>query len=72
MRTRGIDRACRHSSRDIHDSLECLLVCLVVITCALRWGVTLVGDYHYRALLTLSWDSLSGTGPVQVAEPHMG
>ena len=64
--------ACRYSSRDIHDSLEGLLVCLVAIACALRWGVTLVGDYHYWALLTPSWDPLSGTGPVQVADPHMG
>ena len=29
---------------------------LVVITCALGWGVTHVGDYHYWALLTLSRD----------------
>ena len=27
-----------------------------VMTCALRWGVTHVGDYHYWALLTLSRD----------------
>ena len=26
------------------------------MTCALRWGVTPVGDYHYWALLTLSRD----------------
>ena len=25
-------------------------------TCALRWGVTHVGNYHYLALLTLSRD----------------
>ena len=43
---------CRHLSRDIHDSLECLFVCLDVIACALRWGVALVEDYHYWALLT--------------------
>ena len=29
-------------------------MCLVAITCALSWGVTHVGDYHYWALLTLS------------------
>ena len=29
-------------------------MCLVAITCALRWRVTYVGDYHYWALLTLS------------------
>ena len=64
--------ACRHSSRDIYDSLECLLVCLVVVACALRWRVILIGDYHYWALLTPSWDPLSGTGPVQVDDMHMG
>ena len=42
------------------------------IACALRWGVALVGDYHYWALLTLSWDPLSGTGQVQTADPHSG
>ena len=26
------------------------------MTCALRWGVTHVGNYHYCALLTLSRD----------------
>ena len=26
------------------------------IECALRWGVILVGDYHYWALLTPLWD----------------
>ena len=35
-----LSMAFRHSSRDIHDSLECLLDCLVAIACALRWGVT--------------------------------
>ena len=33
--------------------LEC--VCFAM-TCALRWGVTHVGNYHYWALLTLSRD----------------
>ena len=37
-----------------------------------RWGITLVEDYHYWALLIPSWDPVSGTGPVQVADPHMG
>ena len=26
------------------------------MTCALRWGVTHVGNYHYSALITLSRD----------------
>ena len=42
------------------------------IACALRWRVALVGDYHYWALLTPSWDPLSGTGQVQAADPHLG
>ena len=29
-------------------------MCLVAITCALRWGVTHVGEFNYWALLTLS------------------
>ena len=29
-------------------------MCLVVITCALRWGVIHVGEFNYWALLTLS------------------
>ena len=33
--------------------LEC--VCFDM-TCALRWGVTHVGNFHYWALLTLSRD----------------
>ena len=40
--------------------LECVFV-FMIIACALRWGVILVGDYYYWALLTLSWDPLSGT-----------
>ena len=32
------------------------LSAIVVMTCALRWGVTHVGNYHYWALLTLSRD----------------
>ena len=37
----------------IMNSLEC--VCLPLHE-HLRWGVTLVGDYHYWALFTPSWD----------------
>ena len=63
---------CRHLSRDIHDSLECLFVCLDVIACALRWGIALVGDYHYWALLTPSWDPPFRYSKVQAADPHSG
>ena len=34
----------------------CSFVCLDVIACALRWGVALIGDYHYWALFTPLWD----------------
>ena len=30
-----------------------------------RWGVALVGEFFYWALLTLLWDPLSGTRGVQ-------
>ena len=42
---------------DIHVSilLECVFV-FTIIACALRWGVILVGDYYYWALLIPSWD----------------
>ena len=44
----------------------------VTIACALRWGVSLVGDYHYWVLLTHRGTPLSGTGQVQTADPHSG
>ena len=31
-----------------------------------RWGVAIVGDYHYWALLTPSWDHISGAGQLPV------
>ena len=52
-----------------HDDISCMTydnscrnftwmcVLCTTVACALRWGVTLVGDYHYWALLTLSWDT---------------
>ena len=38
---------------DIHVGilLECVFV-FTIMACALRWGVILVGDYYYWALLT--------------------
>ena len=47
--------ACRHSGRHVYVALECVFD-YATIACALRWGVALVGDYHYWALLTPSWD----------------
>ena len=38
---------------DMYVALGCLFDC-ATIACAIRWGVVLVGDYHYWALLTPS------------------
>ena len=38
---------------------------MVAIACAFRWGVALVGEFFYSALLTPLWDPFSGTGGVQ-------
>ena len=38
--------ACRHSGRHVYVSLGCVFD-YEIIECALRWGVALVGDYHY-------------------------
>ena len=48
---------------DIHVDilLGCVFVC-ATIACTLRWGVALVRVILYWALLTPSWDPLSGTG----------
>ena len=51
--------AYRHSGRHIYVALGCVFDC-ATIACALRWGVALVGDYHYWALLISSWDHISG------------
>ena len=47
--------ACRHLGRHVYVALGCVFD-YVTIACALRLGVALVGDYHYWALLTPSWD----------------
>ena len=47
--------ACRHSGRHVYVALGCVFD-YATIACALRWRVALVGDYHYWALLTQSWD----------------
>ena len=52
--------------------LNVCFFCLDVIACVHRWGVSLVGDYHYWALITPSWDPLSGIGQVQAADLHSG
>ena len=54
----GVGEDSRHEIGHVDiqvGSCICLSV-IVAMTCALRWGVTHVGDYHYWALLTLSRD----------------
>ena len=57
--------ACRHSGRHVYVALGCVFDC-VTITCAPRCGVALVGNYHYWALLTPSWDHISGAGQLSM------
>ena len=56
----GVGKDSRHGIEyvDIQvGSCICLIVCLCwIMTCALRWGVNHVGNYHYWVLLTLSRD----------------
>ena len=46
--------ACRHSGRHVYVALVCVFD-YATIACALR-----LEDYHYWALLTPSWDHISG------------
>ena len=60
MRAREVERGESHSHPyhvDIRVGIMNSLECVFSIACALRWGVIHVGDYHYWALLTPSWDS---------------
>ena len=49
-----------------------MCVCCTTVSCALRWGETLVGDFHYWAFSPRCGTRLLGVGPVQAADPHMG
>ena len=54
----GVGEDSRHGFGHVDirvGSLNCFNV-VVFHSCALRWGVTHVGNYHYWALLTLSRD----------------
>ena len=58
---------------DIHVDilLACVFVCATIAR-ALRWGVTLIVVILYWALLTPSWDPLSGTGLMLTSDQHIG
>ena len=47
--------ACRHLGRHVYVTLGCMFD-YATIAFVLRREVALVGDYHYWALLTPSWD----------------
>ena len=67
----GQDSGCGHEeSHHMHDiksfHVRIAIVwnvngCLCAIVCSFRWGVTLVGKFNYWALLTPSWEKISGT-----------
>ena len=50
---------------------ECGMMCVCAIACALRWGVALVGEFLYWALLTPSWENISGMGGTSGEGTHM-
>ena len=54
----GVGEDSRHEIGHVDIQVgSCIyLSVIVVMICALRWGVTHVGNYHYWALLTLSRD----------------
>ena len=61
----GVGEDLRHGAWhvDIHVEmciflLGCVWMCEHGIACALRWGVALVEDFLYWALLTLSWKNI--------------
>ena len=58
-------QACNHSCRNMHVFTECVSMCEHGIASALRWGVALIGDFLYWALLTPSWEN-----HFQVLEVH--
>ena len=43
---------------------------MYVISCAFRWGVAIVGEFFYWALLTVLWDPLLGTEGVLGVSSH--
>ena len=63
--------ACRHSGRHGYVALGCVFD-YATIECALRWGVALVGDYHYQLCSPCRETPLLSTGQVQTADPHSG
>ena len=57
MRTRGMGLGIWHSCRKLHNFyLNGYEFHEHGIACALRWGVALVRDFLYWALLTPSWE----------------
>ena len=61
----------RHSGRHV-CVYTWMCVCCATISCALRWGVTLVRYFHYWALCPRCGTPLSGTGLLQATDLHIG
>ena len=58
MRTRGMGLGIWYSCRKLHNFYFNVYEFREHgITCALRWGVALVGDFLYWALFTSSWEN---------------
>ena len=59
------DISCMTCDINVDILLGCVFGC-ATIACALRWGVALVEVILYWALLTLSWDHISGARQLPV------
>ena len=62
---------CRHLGSHVYVALGYVFD-YVTIACALRWGIALVGDYHYWLCSPRRGTPLSGTGQVKTVDPHSG
>ena len=69
MKNRGMG----HSCRKLHNFyLNGYDFCEHGIACALRWGVSLIGDFLCWALLNPSWENyFLGTGGTSSDEAHL-
>ena len=54
----GVGENSRHGIGHVDIQVgSCIYLSVIVcMTCALRWGVTYLGNYHYWVLLTMSRD----------------
>ena len=68
---KGVSEDSRHGIEHVDIQVgSCICLNVFVITCALRWGVTHVGNYYYWVLLTLLRDHYLGTWSVREDDAH--